>query len=701
VTQQSVQLHGEIGDRPKARTFSSDLTEDGPVPYECQAPPQSGRSIEWDGRDLILPCATEEGWQLQPEYGSKLVNRWLGRLTRSVRPGLAVSDRILVSLVVSRYPGFLSALLLPDSRLLRGREDSLLGSIDFYRLRPLRAKTWSLIDVVVPGRVLAWAQVRGGDHAATVTLDLPPVESLWGQVVDLFTGTDETQRLHSNAEARTSTFLNSIHTWTTTPKNPSILALETAVAHSDGFDSLRAFASGRRDEVASVTDGFLFVADERDRQWTAQQLAEQEVVFAQPTTLLAGPGRSECEVVDIESKWKPDEILFRDRTQWPDTLTGGYFQSSSGTLWMEDFRFRAALTSHAARLGLPVTRIRWPMVPWTSRLEDIVELSTPRQGRAELFRQGKYLVLLESARQHFQPNLLNFERVRWLERPDVAVCREPDGIFWNHERFVRGRSLLFEGATCRDAAGPCRLCGQTGATFATVLCPVPLTYCRDCLHFAINGAWIGIDGAVRAVRRLADLEFGGRPMMAVQLQRIQNPAAQGESLTCEEVDLRLALRFAVPRSHLGAWGELLEEAGLIDAAGWRPSRGTYLWGADGHRCSSRLEQVVCDFLHLHEIAHEREPLYPPDNELNPKGLRRADWRLADGTFVEMWGFPTDRTYMQKAAEKRKLATALSIQLIELTVDDLPILSEKFARYITPLSISSSRGDDRDLTEEAK
>jgi hypothetical protein len=168
-------------------------------------------------------------------------------------------------------------------------------------------------------------------------------------------------------------------------------------------------------------------------------------------------------------------------------------------------------------------------------------------------------------------------------------------------------------------------------------------------------------------------------MLATQLETLHvNPAVPVDALT---IDRLMLLRFGVARRRV-AWTLLLEAAGFAEH-GLRTSRGTMIRARDGHLCLSLRERAVCDFLHQHGIAHEREPLYPRDPDYNVNGLRRADWILADGTLVEMWGLPNDPAYAAKMGEKRSLAQRHGLRLIELLDPDLPRLPEIFEPWLQP------------------
>lgn len=146
-----------------------------------------------------------------------------------------------------------------------------------------------------------------------------------------------------------------------------------------------------------------------------------------------------------------------------------------------------------------------------------------------------------------------------------------------------------------------------------------------------------------------------------------------------DIDRPLLLRFAVARGQY-PWTHLLEEA-RFGEGGLRTGHGTLIWARDGHRCLSLMEKTVCDFLHQHGVPHDREPSYPLDAELNPHGLRRADWKLADGTYVELWGLPQQAAYAARMQQKRLLAVRHGLALVELLEVSVVRLSEAFARWL--------------------
>ena len=153
-----------------------------------------------------------------------------------------------------------------------------------------------------------------------------------------------------------------------------------------------------------------------------------------------------------------------------------------------------------------------------------------------------------------------------------------------------------------------------------------------------------------AVRTLAELEFEASPCSG-RLPHRQSKTAQPAPAT--RVDQLLLLRFAIRRGKY-PWTQVLEQSGLAPAR-LRTSRGTLIRARDGHLCLSLRERAVCDFLHQHDIDHDREPLYPTDDVLNPNGRRRADGFSPTAPWSSCGACQTTPSYAAKMVEKRELA----------------------------------------------
>ena len=332
-------------------------------------------------------------------------------------------------------------------------------------------------------------------------------------------------------------------------------------------------------------------------------------------------------------------------------------------------------------MGIEISAVGLPRKPW--HLEDEIPLYELKSNRrrnqldeaASVDDSDAEWTLLKSVRRLIPPDLYAPGLVRWSATPHQRLTEPSIEI---HERYVTERQTLFGDHSVARSLGRCRLCGEQGLAFSTPACVNALCYCQGCLIRATRGAAEDRPRAAAALGLIGNLEFDQSPMLESQLDHLHiNPA---QPVSGELIDTLLLLRFAIRRK-LFPWTYLLEEAGLAPDGGLRLSRGTLLRARDGHRCLSMGEQTICDFLHMHHIAHEREPFYPSDPELNPKGLRRADWVLTDGTFVELWGLPNDPAYAVRMELKRQLAKRCGLPLLELTSADLPHLPQRFAKWL--------------------
>lgn len=234
--------------------------------------------------------------------------------------------------------------------------------------------------------------------------------------------------------------------------------------------------------------------------------------------------------------------------------------------------------------------------------------------------------------------------------------------------------------------GGCRLCGDELNPYAE-----PSPYCLDCIQDARAGLFIDLGfedepwhgPAIEAIVKLAVIEFGDAPAR----DQLRTTPTEGPNRDLLMLCRMLAVRrgYVVPGGHrkVYSWTDWLGQAGLL-ADGIRTSRGVIVTAKDGHMCRSLLERQIDDFFFDNGIEHEIEPFYPFDPEVNLDGYR-ADWRLADGTFVEALGFTSNPVYMAKAERKISLASRHQIPIVTVTGDDLRDLLTIFAKWLPPES----------------
>jgi hypothetical protein len=210
----------------------------------------------------------------------------------------------------------------------------------------------------------------------------------------------------------------------------------------------------------------------------------------------------------------------------------------------------------------------------------------------------------------------------------------------------------------------------------------PARYCPSCCFQVLNGNPDAgsFDGVVTVLKNL-NAALGIIPSQNFS-QTIFPPDAadQDRDRWMEALMLMPAAQEIKHVLGQGDWLGVLQASGIV-SEGWRPSRGTWCRAIDGHLCRSLLEKSIDDWLTNQGIIHECEPRWPRHPRLNPSGLKRADWLLADGSFVECAGLMERPDYASKIEQKRELARLAGIELYIITPSDLFRLDKIFKSSI--------------------
>lgn len=486
--------------------------------------------------------------------------------------------------------------------------------------------------------------------------------------------------MHLEPSSQTSSVLK--HAWTFDSPREDVGKLQLSTsAQAEPWRMLIVCCASNHRWLGTVQRSLLLLNDERDRTALLDELAIAGVSVKQPkdTPSLGGEDVSdhECKIPNLQARPTPRALMIRGRESegGGHSTTIALYNPRTKKLWVEDSRLVTVASSYAGRIGLQVDEIGLPSRPWQLDPEIpwhlLKDCSRPSQ---QHMGYTPDVCLLESVHDLLPPSVYGRRPIRWLDTPSEAThSREPLNALRLHELHALERAELFGEHALEGELSACRLCGQPALGLSVSWCAATLYYCQGCLVNAASGLMLDTFVAARALRLLADLEFGGSPMMEPELSFLH--VRRGSLVDARVVDQMLLLRFALRRGQ-GSWTRLLEDAGL-GGEGIRFSRGTVIRARDGHRCLSLLEKAVCDYLHLREIKHEREPYYPSDKELNPRGRMRADWILEDGTLVELWGMPKDAAYAGKMLQKRRLAARHGLRLLELTDADVSHLPERF------------------------
>lgn len=132
-------------------------------------------------------------------------------------------------------------------------------------------------------------------------------------------------------------------------------------------------------------------------------------------------------------------------------------------------------------------------------------------------------------------------------------------------------------------------------------------------------------------------------------------------------------------SEFGSWFKALIQTGVLDDGTQRLFFGTRCLANDGHECASIAEKTIDDWMTNLKISHQKEPLYPYDQELNPEGKLRADW-LVENTLIEYAGLMNRKDYSEKILRKKLLAEKHEVKLIIVTAEDILTLDNKLGKF---------------------
>lgn len=578
-----------------------------------------------------------------------------------------------------------------DRRHLGYLHDSYLRAVGMTNLPDLAADKSN--QIVCTGILRAGPDLR---------LDLPRGWVIAKAIRDFLSpNTDVSAPLqrHTQPSEKTAESLSQMRTFNSPKRSIESLSIALSARNRNRPRSLQISAVDSGRFMGTVAMGYLFLEDERDRPATLAHLTEAGIPVAQPISdpfHVRDDEWPSSTLPNIWTYWFVDRLEFRSRdsSTTPSWNSIAYYNHTTRKLWVEDSRMAAPACIYAARVGIRVADVGVPRTPWSLQTEipyhELMDpLLRPKKQEDPDVMEGLRADLFEHLRGLVPEEVLPGGFVRWISSPSVAQNHEPDPVFILNEQHVQPRRTLFSDQRLSSTIAACRLCGQRGLEFTSPICVDPLTYCQACLNNATRGiVRASLQGsgnaracAATALRLLGTYEFDQAPMLESQLDTLHlNPA---EPVSGSDIDRLLLLRFAILRQQY-PWTHLLEQAGFAES-GLRSSRGTLVRARDGHLCLSLREKMVCDFLHQHEVKHGREPHYPIDADFNPSGRRRADWILADGTLVELWGMPKDPVYAAKMEQKRKLAARYGLALVELTDAELPRLPEVFAPWLPPSS----------------
>lgn len=641
--------------------------------------------VEWDGTDVRLPSHAEgevrfASWGDAEAKLRRFAEEHRGRGARTATVALIprsdnTYNRFAISVARPAEPGNTA-----DERHLGFLYDHFLHGVGSTKL-PLLAR------YAVSGEIECTVELGEND----VWLAIPDKQDL-GRVVDEFLAdhpsapeTGETPRDGFMREADVAT-ARCLELLAPSQGNPSART-PTDNLRLAGYGARRRALwitdAGTGTFVGRLADRILTLRDERARLAVVDHLIGLGIDVAAPIGVSA----------DAEGDQIPRMALIQEATHIqlsplevngsPDrSLKIAYYVPLIQSLWVASRRLVDPVRLFAERHGLVIENLHVPLMDWAMDAEFEYHDLHGHTAHQERFgnwdsSRGIGEHRLPHLKDLLPPELRTTERLSWGACPEDSLP-EPEDQFRVLERYFTDRATLFGAVELADAVVPCRLCGRRTLEFTATCAEGPLAYCDNCRITARHGSLGRPDDAPMALQALAVIEFAGRAVLRQELDQI-SPPQDGSLLASAEVDRLLLLRSFISRSKSLAWTKVLIAAGLADK-GVRMSRGTAIPAVDGHACGSMLEKAVDDFLHQFGIHHIREPAYPRHPELNANGYR-ADWQLADGTLVEMWGMPHEPAYADKIVIKRTLAETHGITLIEIFPPDVNRLREVFTAYL--------------------
>jgi len=235
---------------------------------------------------------------------------------------------------------------------------------------------------------------------------------------------------------------------------------------------------------------------------------------------------------------------------------------------------------------------------------------------------------------------------------------------------------------------------------------IPPIYCGVCLEMGLsasNDFFRRMDFTEDEMRaqyvlgvQLYSEYFGFIPAVGNQKRKVMSELFRS-GIDIEELTFAMKVSSLLPWKDsvsklFGSWAHLLEEAGLLTQS-QRGRGGHRSIASDGHLCLSMGERAICEFLTKNGVTHEREPMYPFDELLNPNGLLRGDFLIGD-LVIEFAGMMSNPEYAARMKAKEKLAKSRKIPWLKLESSSLGDLNEILVRIENKLaSLPSGTKED--------
>jgi hypothetical protein len=220
---------------------------------------------------------------------------------------------------------------------------------------------------------------------------------------------------------------------------------------------------------------------------------------------------------------------------------------------------------------------------------------------------------------------------------------------------------------------------------------VPPVFCSICLEMGFSASTeffrqIGFSLDERRKNLIEGLKifvdyFGFIPAVGIQKRKVISQL-HNSGVPVEELSLAIKVSALLPYTEaaakdFGSWAHFLNEAELLSER--KSGRGGYQSIAtDGHLCLSLGERAICEYLSRNNLIHDKEPLYPYHEVLNPNNLLRGDF-LVNGTIIEFAGMMSNPDYASRMKAKQELAKTLKLRWMKIEAARLVDLDKMLAK----------------------
>jgi hypothetical protein len=234
-----------------------------------------------------------------------------------------------------------------------------------------------------------------------------------------------------------------------------------------------------------------------------------------------------------------------------------------------------------------------------------------------------------------------------------------------------------------------RTCNGCGITFKEWSIPLDfairlenkIEFCNSCYSYIFNHRFMAntTKAAKMPKEEMEDYLFDLSKALGFiptrkYMETIELPSEPGEKqIEIGKVLLKMPA-YDIYIEKFGNWLKSLTLAGVLNDGHIKTSRGIQCLANDGHLCLSLGEKAIDDWLSNHKVAHEKESLYPFDENLNPNKLSRVDWKIGN-IFIEYAGLMGEVEYANKIERKKQLSEKNDLHLIIIEPADLFGLDE--------------------------